>query len=86
MSTYIKAEIGINHNDDLEIAKDLVKVANEAGCDAVKFKKRTLELVYSKDLLDSPRESPCSSKHREQKEGLEFGITDMNRFMPSVNI
>ena len=55
---FITAEIGINHNGDLDIAKKLIDVAVEAGCDAVKFQKRTIEKVYSKKVLDSPRESP----------------------------
>jgi N-acetylneuraminate synthase len=69
---FIIAEIGINHNGDLSIAKDLIKVAHEAGCDAVKFQKRTLDIVYTQELLDSPRESPWGTTQREQKEGLEF--------------
>ncbi len=70
---YVIAEIGINHNGDLEIAKQLIDVAKKAGCDAVKFQKRTIDLVYTKDVLDSPRESPWGSTQRAQKEGLEFG-------------
>jgi len=71
---FIIAEIGINHNGDINIAKDLIKLAKEAGCDAVKFQKRTINLVYSKELLDSPRESPWGKTQRAQKEGLEFGL------------
>ena len=73
MSIFIIAEIGINHNGDIIIAKELIKHAKYAGCDAVKFQKRTLELVYSKEELDKPRESPWGKTNREQKEGLEFG-------------
>jgi N-acetylneuraminate synthase len=73
MSIFIIAEIGINHNGDVEIAKDLIKIAKEAGCDAVKFQKRTLENVYSQEELDKQRESPWGTTNREQKEGLEFG-------------
>ena len=58
MSIFIVAEIGINHNGDLSIAKNLIETAKDAGCDAVKFQKRTIDLVYSKDILDAPRESP----------------------------
>jgi N-acetylneuraminate synthase len=76
MSIFIVAEIGINHNGDMQITKDLIKVAKDAGCDAVKFQKRTLELVYTKELLDSPRESPWGTTQREQKEGLEFGLEE----------
>ena len=67
------AEIGINHNGSLEIAKKLIDMAKSAGCDAVKFQKRTIEKVYSKETLDSFRESPWGTTTREQKEGLEFG-------------
>lgn len=72
MSIFIIAEIGINHNGDIKIAKDLIKVAKDSGCDAVKFQKRTIDLVYTKELLDSPRESPWGTTQRAQKEGLEF--------------
>ncbi len=76
MSIFIIAEIGINHNGNIQIAKDLIKVAKDAGCDAVKFQKRTIDLVYSKELLDSYRESPWGTTQRAQKEGLEFGYDD----------
>ena len=67
------AEIGINHNGDINIAKQLIKIAKDIGCDAVKFQKRTVEKVYSKEALDVPRESPWGATTREQKIGLEFG-------------
>ena len=70
---FITAEIGINHNGDLDIAKKLIDVAKNAGCDAVKFQKRTVEKVYSKEILDTPRESPWGNTTRDQKLGLEFG-------------
>jgi N-acetylneuraminate synthase len=70
------AEIGINHNGNLKTAKDLIKLAKRAGCDSVKFQKRTLDIVYSKAVLDSPRESPWGSTTREQKQGLEFSYED----------
>ncbi len=73
MSVYIIAEIGINHNGDLTIAKKLIDTAVEAGCNAVKFQKRTVDAVYSEEYLDSPRESPWGHTQRAQKEGLEFG-------------
>ena len=66
------AELGINHNGDLEIAKKLIDVAYSAGCDYVKFQKRTVELVYSKEELDRERYSPWGTTTREQKYGLEF--------------
>ena len=70
---FITAEIGINHNGDVEIAKKLIEIAKSAGCDAVKFQKRTVEKVYSNDILDTPRESPWGNTTRDQKLGLEFG-------------
>lgn len=68
----IIAEIGINHNGDLELAKKLIEWAVLCGCDAVKFQKRTIDRVYSKEYLDSYRESPWGTTQRAQKEGLEF--------------
>ena len=73
---FVIAEIGINHNGDLGIAKDLIRLAKECGCDGVKFQKRNIDIVYDKELLDSPRESPWGKTQREQKEGLEFGLED----------
>ncbi len=69
---FITAEIGINHNGDISIAKQLIDVANKCDCNAVKFQKRTVEKVYSKEILDTPRESPWGTTTREQKLGLEF--------------
>ena len=76
MYIFITAEIGINHNGDLGIAKDLIDVSVEAGADAVKFQKRTIDSVYDKEMLDSPRESPWGTTQRAQKEGLEFGLDE----------
>ena len=73
---FIVAEIGINHNGDIKIAKKLIDLAVSSGCDAVKFQKRTVNKVYSKEVLDGPRESPWGTTQREQKEGLEFSIKD----------
>ncbi len=70
---FLIAEIGINHNGDLKIAKKLILNAKEANFDAVKFQKRDINLVYSKEMLDSPRESPWGKTQRDQKKGLEFG-------------
>lgn len=70
------AEIGINHNGDLNITKKLIDNAKEAGFDAVKFQKRDIEIVYSKEILDAPRESPWGTTQRDQKKGLEFGLND----------
>ena len=72
----ITAEIGINHNGDIDIAKKLIDVASNAGCDAVKFQKRTIEKVYSKEILDSPRDSPWGKTTRDQKMGLEFDFEE----------
>ena len=72
MSIFIVGEIGINHNGDMSICKQLIDVAAESGCDAVKFQKREINNVYTKDFLDSPRESPWGKTQREQKNGLEF--------------
>ena len=72
MEVFIIAEIGINHNGDLSLAKQLIDLAVETGCNAVKFQKRTVDKVYSQEMLDSPRESPWGHTQRAQKEGLEF--------------
>jgi N-acetylneuraminate synthase len=72
MSIFIIGEIGINHNGDLDIAKKLIDVAVLAGADAVKFQKRTIDVVYTKEELDKPRESPWGTTNRQQKMGLEF--------------
>jgi N-acetylneuraminate synthase len=69
---YIVAEIGINHNGDIEIAKKLIDVAVEAGCNAVKFQKRTIDVVYTKEELAKPRENPFGETNGDLKYGLEF--------------
>ena len=79
VSIFICAEIGINHNGDMDICKKLIDVASDAGCDAVKFQKRDIDLVYSKELLDSHRESPWGTTQREQKLGLEFTEKSIGR-------
>ncbi len=73
MSIFIIAEIGINHNGDMKLAKKLIDTAVIAGCDAVKFQKRTVDKVYTQEYLDGPRQSPWGTTQRAQKEGLEFG-------------
>ena len=70
---FVIAEIGINHNGDMKIVKELIDGAIYAGCNAVKFQKRTIDSVYSKEYLEGLRESPWGNTQREQKEGLEFG-------------
>lgn len=72
MHTFVCAEIGINHNGDIKLAKQLIDAAVVAGCDAVKFQKRTVDKVYTKEYLDGPRQSPWGDTQRAQKEGLEF--------------
>ena len=76
MLTFVTAEIGINHNGDIKIAKKLIDMASDAGCDAVKFQKRSIEKVYSQKTLDAPRESPWGTTQREQKAGLELSEKD----------
>lgn len=70
---FVIAEIGINHNGDLKLAKQLIDVAADAGCDAVKFQKRTIEVVYSADELAKPREHPFGETNGDLKRHLEFG-------------
>jgi N-acetylneuraminate synthase len=69
---FLIAEIGINHNGDLDLTKKLIDISKEARFDAVKFQKRDINLVYDKSTLDGPRESPWGKTQRAQKEGLEF--------------
>ncbi len=86
---FVIGEIGINHNGDLNIAKQLIEMAKAAGCDAVKFQKRTIDIVYSQEMLDSPRESPWGTTQREQKEGLEFGeaeYDEIDRYCKELKI
>jgi N-acetylneuraminate synthase len=73
---FIVAEVGINHNGDLSIAKKLIEAAKNVGCDAVKFQKRTVELVYNEKELAAPRESPFGSTNGDLKRGLEFGFEE----------
>jgi N-acetylneuraminate synthase len=73
---YVIAEIGINHNGDIDLAKRLISVAVAAGCDAVKFQKRTVDVVYSPEELAKPRESPFGATNGELKRGLELDYYD----------
>jgi len=66
---FIVAEIGINHNGDIAIAKKLIDIAIEAGCDAVKFQKRTIEIIYTKEELAKPRENPFGDTNGDLKRG-----------------
>ena len=72
MKIFIIAEIGINHNGDLDLAKKMILSAKHCGADAVKFQKRDIYLVYSKQTLSQKRESPWGSTQYDQKKGLEF--------------
>jgi N-acetylneuraminate synthase len=72
-SCYIIAEIGINHNGDIDLTRRLISVAVAAGCDAVKFQKRTVDVVYTPEELAKPRESPFGTTNGDLKRGLEFG-------------
>ena len=69
---YVIAEIGINHNGDIDLAKRLISVAVAAGCDAVKFQKRTVEVVYTAKELAQPRPNPFGDTNGDLKRGLEF--------------
>ena len=83
------AEIGINHNGDIKLAKKLIDLAKKANFDSVKFQKRDIDLVYSKELLDSPRESPWGTTQRDQKQGLEFGqeeYDEIDKYCKKVKI
>ncbi len=87
--TFVIAEIGINHNGALEIAKKLIDGAVDAGCNAVKFQKRTIEDVYTPEELDVPRESPWGTTNREQKNGLEFSereYDEINHYCKNLGI
>ena len=73
---FVLAEIGINHNGDVRIAKKLIDVAAFAGCEAVKFQKRTVDVVYTPQELAKPRETPFGETNGDLKRGLEFGQTE----------
>ncbi|MCK4785588.1 MAG: N-acetylneuraminate synthase family protein [Desulfobacteraceae bacterium] len=87
--TFITAEIGINHNGDLKLAKKLISAAAASGCDAVKFQKRTIEVVYTPEELVQPRESPFGTTNGDLKRGLEFGkdeYAEIDRFCRSLDM
>lgn len=73
---FIVAEIGINHNGSIEIAKKLIDIAHLCGCNAVKFQKRTIEKVYTKEELEAPRQSVFGNTNGDLKRGLEFGYSE----------
>lgn len=83
------AEIGINHNGDINLAKKLIDKSKECGFDIVKFQKRDINIVYSQSFLDSPRESPWGSTQRDQKKGIEFGLeeyTEIDKYCKKIGI
>lgn len=89
MSLFLIAEVGINHNGSLDLSKQLISAAHRAGFDAVKFQKRTIENIYTKEFLDSPRESPWGNTQRAQKEGLEFSreqYQEIDRYCKELGI
>ena len=69
---FVIAEIGINHNGDLDLARQLIAGAANAGCDAVKFQKRTVDVVYTPEDLARPRENPFGATNGDLKNGLEL--------------
>jgi len=86
---FVAAEAGINHNGDMDIARKLISAALLAGCDAVKFQKRTVEVVYTPEELAKPRETPFGKLNGDLKHGLEFGFEEYNhidRYCRSHNI
>ena len=88
-NVYVIAEIGINHNGNVELAKQLIKESATSGADAVKFQKRTIDLVYSVEELDKQRDSPWGTTNRQQKEGLEFDIAtykDLEEYTTSLGM
>ncbi len=82
---FIIAEIGINHNGDIDLAKRLISVAVAAGCDAVKFQKRTIDVVYTAEELAKPRENPFGPTNGDLKYGLEFEQEEYEEIEPSAN-
>ena len=85
----IISEIGINHNGDVQLAKEMIYESKICGADLVKFQKRDINLVYDKKLLSSLRESPWGSTFRDQKNGLEFDKADydeIDKYCKSINI
>ena len=80
------AEIGINHNGSLSIAKKLIDIAKFNGCHFVKFQKRNVNSIYTEEFLSSKRESPWGTTQREQKEGLEFGLKEYLEIISKWNL
>ena len=78
-SCFFIAEIGINHNGSIDIAKQLIDVAIDCGCDAVKFQKRTVDVVYTQEELARPRPNPFGNTNGDLKKGLEFGYDEFKQ-------
>jgi len=85
MSIIIIGEIGINHNGDIAICKQLIDVAKDAGADCVKFQKRDINQVYTQEFLNSPRESQWGTTQRDQKLGLEFSADEYQEIKDYCN-
>ncbi len=86
---YVIAEIGINHNGDVDLAKRLISIAVASGCDAVKFQKRTIEIVYTAEELAKPRENPFGTTNGDLKRALEFGeeeFAEIDRYCREVKM
>jgi len=86
---YVVAELGINHNGDIELAKKLIDMADAAGCNAVKFQKRTVDVVYTAEELAKPRENPFGTTNGDLKRGLEFGLEqyrEIDRFCKETGV
>lgn len=89
MGLFLIAEIGINHNGSIDLAKQMITSAHRSGFDAVKFQKRNINKVYTKEFLDGPRESPWGTTQRHQKEGLEFSFEqyrEIDKFCKNLGI
>lgn len=87
--TFVIAEIGINHNGDIEIAKRLIKAAKDAGCNAVKFQKRTVDVVYTEKELAAPRDNPFGLTNGDLKRGLEFSkeaYSEIDRYCKDIDM
>ncbi|MFZ3211179.1 MAG: N-acetylneuraminate synthase family protein [Terriglobales bacterium] len=86
---YVVAELGINHNGDIDLAKQLINVAAGAGCNAVKLQKRTIDVVYTSEELAKPRENPFGPTNGDLKRGLEFDIEEyqeIDRYCKEIKI
>ena len=84
MSITIIAEVGINHNGSMDICKELIDVAVKTGCDAVKFQKRDIDLVYTQEFLAEPRESQWGTTQRDQSKVLNLGLMSTKKLTAIV--